>query len=264
MTTFDPWPVWTTNDTTSSTSTTATWNNWTVTTGTGSSASSLTVNAHNGTQTIVWDDWVSSTAATATNNVYAFAGQWSQAQNTVFAEWNEAHEDDRRYGFTPHRMRIGPAERERRRLQAEHEEERRKEQRRRDEERRLEREEAQQRALRLLVENLTEQQRLDLDTRGHFFVDAPSGRRYQIESGSHGNVKLVDPANNNRRVASLCAQPRGVPDGDSMLAQKLLLLCDESAFLRIANHSVTNANAYERLVPRELQDRWHVERREAA
>lgn len=91
------------------------------------------------------------------------------------------------------------------------------------------------RAYRLLRALLTPEQRADLEQRNGFFVEAPSGNVYRIWKGSHGNVKRVDPQNRQVELESLCIQPSGVPDGDAMLAQKLLIETTEELFRATAN-----------------------------
>lgn len=96
---------------------------------------------------------------------------------------------------------------------------------------RAEREAAEARAKKLLVENISPAQRKQLADHGFFDV-VVSGRTYRIRWGTHGNVRLVVK---DREVRSFCIQPDDVPVGDAMLAQKLMLECDEASFLRIAN-----------------------------
>ena len=103
------------------------------------------------------------------------------------------------------------------------------------------RERARARAYALLDTFLSDEQRHELADKGHFHVDAPSGRRYRIDRGSHGNVKVID------RVTgvwseSLCVQPSGVPDGDAMLMQKLLIETAEEQFRATANITDRNGN----------------------
>lgn len=92
---------------------------------------------------------------------------------------------------------------------------------------------ADKRAERLLLMMLSKEQRESYEKKRYFDVIAgQSKRRYRLHHGSHGNVKLMD---GEREVISYCAQPDNVPLGDSMLAQKLQIECDESAFLKVAN-----------------------------
>jgi hypothetical protein len=65
-----------------------------------------------------------------------------------------------------------------------------------------------------------------------FTVVAPSGRRYLITRGIKGNVYELDEE--DRRLRRYCIHPEGVPPGDVMMAQMLMLLTDEDSFRRIA------------------------------
>lgn len=102
---------------------------------------------------------------------------------------------------------------------------------------------ANRRAEDLLRRELTEEQIRDLDKKGCFYLETvqPDGarRRYRIDRGSHGNVKRLDAKGSI--IESLCIQPRGVPDADAMLAQKLWLETDEPTFRKIANIRVAGA-----------------------
>lgn len=92
---------------------------------------------------------------------------------------------------------------------------------------------AAERADELLREHLDHQQRDELEKAKRFHVVSQKGKRFRIDRGSHGNVfELDDKERPSRRF---CIQPPGVPHGDAMLAQKLLLETDEDAFRRIAN-----------------------------
>lgn len=95
------------------------------------------------------------------------------------------------------------------------------------------------RAEALLLEHLSEQQNEELRARGHFHLEtiAPSGerRRYRIRRGRHGNIDQVDAQ--GKVLKSLCVHPTmGIPDADTMLAQKLWLQHNEPELLRVANH----------------------------
>jgi hypothetical protein len=93
------------------------------------------------------------------------------------------------------------------------------------------------RACHLLREHLNEEQREQFERAGSFVVVAQSGRRYRIRSANTSNVR------DETDGASYCVQFRSdpqclrIPLEDLMLAQKLLLECDEPQFLRIANKS---------------------------
>ncbi len=96
---------------------------------------------------------------------------------------------------------------------------------------------ARRRARELLVACLSPRQREDLDKKKCFYLEchSPDGskRRYRIDEGTHGNVKLLD--DKDRVVGSYCVQPNGVPTEDAMLAQKLWLETNEDEFKRKAN-----------------------------
>ena len=90
--------------------------------------------------------------------------------------------------------------------------------------------EAAARAMVLLRSCLTEAQKAQLDENACFQVTAPSGRVYTIMQGYAGNV--------HSRGWTYCIHMRSdIPEGDQMLAQKLMIETDEEGFLRIANAS---------------------------
>lgn len=91
---------------------------------------------------------------------------------------------------------------------------------------------AEEKAERLLQSLLTPEQRETLENKKCFYLHS-AGKKYRIDRGSHGNVKLVDER--DEVIESYCIQPVGVPVGDSMAAQKLLLETDPESFRRIAN-----------------------------
>ncbi len=94
------------------------------------------------------------------------------------------------------------------------------------------------RAMELLHSCMSVEQQETLRVHGFFYVKAKSGRKYRIDKGTHGNVKVVDK--DNRVIERLCIQPNGVPVGDSMLAQKLLIETAEDVFRRHANITLNN------------------------
>lgn len=104
---------------------------------------------------------------------------------------------------------------------------------------RRERDEANARAERLLVENLSLRQRDEYHRNGWFVVFGRNRMRYRIRKGTIGNIDVVNPAGDV--VHRLCAHiAEQVPDADNMLAQKLLLEHDDESFHRMANvHSLT-------------------------
>jgi hypothetical protein len=94
---------------------------------------------------------------------------------------------------------------------------------------------ARARACELLREHLNETQREQFDRARSFIVVAQSGRRYRIRAAATSNVR------EEAEGVDYCMQFRtdpqclSIPVEDLMLAQKLLLECDEPQFLRIAN-----------------------------
>jgi hypothetical protein len=98
--------------------------------------------------------------------------------------------------------------------------------------------EASVRAERLLVEHLSDEQRAEYELLKRFHVIV-GDRKYRVERGWSGNVKLIEAAPDGEFVVeSHCIHPREqVPYEDNMLAQKLLLEADEEAFRRISNIS---------------------------
>jgi hypothetical protein len=95
--------------------------------------------------------------------------------------------------------------------------------------------EADEKALALLEENLTEDQRQVFKETGVIPVQCQSGRRYHIRKGIAGNVHELDEKGGTKR--RLCFHPSDCPVYDVMLSQKLMLeICEEDA-LKIANFS---------------------------
>lgn len=126
--------------------------------------------------------------------------------------------------------------------------ERTKEERQRDEEERIRLEElakekesqgriAEEKALQLLLENLTENQAEIFKVTGAIPIESPSGRKYKINKGASRNIEEIDEK--GIRKAHLCFHPcdYAIPVHDVMLAQKLMLeVCEEDA-RKIANFS---------------------------
>jgi len=95
--------------------------------------------------------------------------------------------------------------------------------------------EAKQRADELLKAHLTPQQREEFEQHNQFHL-LIGDKKYRIRRGRSRNIQLVNEQ--GAVVKTLCAHPSVmVPDGDCLLAQKLMLETDEQEFLRIANHS---------------------------
>jgi hypothetical protein len=121
--------------------------------------------------------------------------------------------------------------------------------------------EAERVAEKLLVANLSKEQREQHKKERQFFVRSQSGRMYRVRTGAtHGNVCLVDPAT-KEDLAFFCVQPGGVPKHDANLAQKLYLEHAEDHFLAKANMTPIRHDHPE--VKRFVADRDAVRRRAA-
>lgn len=93
---------------------------------------------------------------------------------------------------------------------------------------------AKERAEKLLLEHLSEEQRKEWVTSRQFHLHSQSGRRYCIKAGRQHNVFEVDA--NGRRLKELCGHVRDVvPNEDNVLAQKLALELMEADFLKTCN-----------------------------
>ena len=94
---------------------------------------------------------------------------------------------------------------------------------------------AEDRAERLLLSVLSDEQRRDWTASGHFFLHV-GDRKYRIGRTRHGGLSLVD--GNNQEIENLCVQVRDdVPAADNALAQLFLLKHDEEHIVRTANVS---------------------------
>lgn len=94
---------------------------------------------------------------------------------------------------------------------------------------------AQAKAKALLRSVLDEQQLEDYDSNGSFIVVAASKKRYKIRSSSPLEID-----ENGHTLASFCIHPKAsvaLPDGDKMLAHKLMLDDNEKNWLKIANRT---------------------------
>jgi hypothetical protein len=94
---------------------------------------------------------------------------------------------------------------------------------------------ANERAIDLLMENLTARQRDQYRTHQNFdVIGGQSGKRYRIWRRLHQNVEELDAS--GRRVCIWCVQPSGsLVLGDVLLAQKNALELFELAAMRVAN-----------------------------
>lgn len=99
--------------------------------------------------------------------------------------------------------------------------------------------EAAERARAILLENLDDSQRGELESDGHFHVETADGRRrYRLRPGS----PPIRVQGEDGRRWSYCIHPlHSYPIDDVTLALKLLLDADEERFLQIANATAVRA-----------------------
>lgn len=116
---------------------------------------------------------------------------------------------------------------------------------------------ARERAEELLTEMLSDEQRNTREQFGWFAVrGSASGRTYRIAGGTVNNVsRLSEDGTVRDRV--LCAHPPDIPDADCHLAQMLLLVTDEEAFVRVSNHH--GVAGYDAVLP-ENREAYRAER----
>jgi len=106
-----------------------------------------------------------------------------------------------------------------------------------------------QRAINLLIENLTAVQRLQLVSHGYFDINGgKSGKRYRIWFRTLQNVEEFDA--DGRRVCIWCFHPStAVPLGDVLLAQKIALELFEPCAIKIARKHLAFASHVAPLPP---------------
>jgi hypothetical protein len=211
---------------------------------------------------IVWNDSVSATATSATIirrpisnsstsastcnhvwKVWSGTGDYSSTGTcgaSAWVEWNRAYIHNVMISATLSAEQQ-PARRSHR-VQMSAEERQLHEQYERDTERKYQEERAARiaaevKAELLLQRLLTAEQRETLEKKNHFYLYS-GGRKFRIDRGQTGNVKLVDEK--DRVVQSYCIHPAGVPDADAMAAQKLMLEADPETFERVANITYRN------------------------
>jgi len=106
-----------------------------------------------------------------------------------------------------------------------------------------------QRARNLLSNFLTPAQKAMLSTKNFFEVTVHGkdgvDRRYRVEQGYAGNVKLLDAAGNPVKRFCIHGDSR-IPEEDNMLMQKMLLEANEEDFVKIANKTCLLTGATER------------------
>jgi hypothetical protein len=92
------------------------------------------------------------------------------------------------------------------------------------------------RASALLRRHLSHEQRVSFVARGYFELVSEWGRRYRIVEGNCRNVYSLVGAEDGswHQLQCFCLMAPGVPMGDLLLTQKLLLETDERSFLERA------------------------------
>ena len=96
------------------------------------------------------------------------------------------------------------------------------------------RKEAEERAEKILTENLDEEQRKSYAEHKVIPITTAKGRKYLVKKGRAGNVYRIDEY--SREIERFCIHPEeAVPAQDTMLAQLFWLRWCEDDFLRVAN-----------------------------
>jgi len=201
------------------------WGVWNVTYA-NTAATSLTVNGTNTTIWTLWNQAYTSTSITATGGTDVIYMTVNQAH--VWTNWNESLTARERAAAQQAAAGRRPSQEELDRWKRQEEEQRRK-----ADEAAREARAAKERAEVLLLRHLSPQQQEDLRTKNCFTVEV-DGCKYRIQRGSHGNVHMLGERADQIRK-SFCIQPRDCPEGDAMLAQKLMLEHDAEKFWKIAN-----------------------------
>lgn len=202
-----------------SASTNQVWTIWTTSTG------SLSTTA---TNNLTWSSWIDNTSVTLTTTLGSTVWDgWTQQYtlNDAGAAQSTVRRIQQRVQPTAEQLAAWRADEQRQREHAERVS--------------AELRAARARARRLLVACLSPEQRADLEEKKCFYLEchSPDGskRRYRIDEGTHGNVKLLGEG--GKVLGQYCVQPNGVPTEDAMLAQKLWLETNEEEFKRKANFS---------------------------
>lgn len=186
---------------------------------TGNSSEYIAVGA---TNNMIFTYWVTSATTTTTDTFTT--SQSTAANSTVWQIWcNEIVPGTNTYRvpeLTEAQKAEQAATRERYRLE--------------ELERKRIQAEADARAEELLLANLSYAQKNEYKQTQSFTVIGTKDRRFRVRKGRVGNVDVIDAR--GIIVDRLCAHPSdGVPDCDTMLAQKLVLEHDDDFFMRVAN-----------------------------
>lgn len=229
------WDYWTDISTSSKAST---WTNWTPF---GTTNGTITVSGTNSVEIrpddVTWNHWTTEERIinnNSSNSFITFDTDLSSCR--VYGHWVEEKREAKAKNKRENKakLRRERAEKERQRLEQERQDRELEEERRRIEEKRIAREAAQQKAQKLLTDNLDKEQRKSFEKRGSFRVKSKSGKHYEITKSLNYNVISLDAF--KRKKNQHCALLKGdVPHYDTMLAQKLMLEHKEEEFLKIAN-----------------------------
>src|SRR5688572_5365982 len=95
---------------------------------------------------------------------------------------------------------------------------------------------AEKKSYQLLLANLTREQQLDVKRYKCFFVKGGvTGKTYRISTRSD-TMNVTTPHSTPGKVYGHCIIPkdREIPKFDAILAQKIMLECDENVFLNLA------------------------------
>lgn len=198
------WKIWSQSATVTSASTT-TWVQWV----------DAVVSSSSPNSTNPWVQWVDAVSSSTTNSANPVWDAWCRPTETMLqggvaaaARAVSAEERARWAAREAELNRVADVERAARKL-------------------------ADAKAEVLLRQLLTPEQQEDLDKKRCFYLHS-GGKKYRIDRGRTGNVKLVDEQ--DQVVESYCIHPSvACPDADTMLAQKLLLETDIETFERVAN-----------------------------
>ena len=215
---YDPW---------------GTWNRSYTFTTTGSAITAASTDLVAVMNQAIWSAWVINSASTTTTGI---AQSITAANSSIFTNWIDM-QDLGNSAAAQQRLRAHPGYRKPTKEEVAAALKREAEHKAAAEKAEADRKKARERADLLLRESLTPQQREDLAAKNCFYLESidkdGKRRKYRIDRGTHGNIKLLDDA--NRIIGSYCVQPNGVPIEDAMLAQKLWIETDEAAFIKAAN-----------------------------
>lgn len=208
--------------------------------------------------TLVWNNWVGDNCGWGATGATAWI-RWNDCAATSTANYTDifriwANQPAITTGNFRRELEWGYARAQARAPAIISEETRRRNAEERDRYRRLYQEEqqlrfaAEQKAEKLLLSILSPEQKEDLAKRQCFFLYS-KGKKYRVDRGSHGNVKLLNER--DQVVESYCVQPRGVPAADAMAAQKLMLETDPDLLRKLANVSAPGGTLIQRATPPE-------------